>query len=196
MKYTFLTVLLAAILITAAYFIGKHNGSSSTVTTLIQNVEMVKEIAEMSSLEVTGTQKIILSNADQENSYFSKVKNYFFENTLQVSVPYRAKYGINMNDTVYRIKKISRDSVLIQLPGCKLQSLQLELDQLTTMNQAGLFMSASLQDLKSAQSILYKKSMGSLANDKTLLQRAQSNIKNILQKYYAQVGVKADFRFR
>ncbi|MFT3845509.1 MAG: DUF4230 domain-containing protein [Lacibacter sp.] len=196
MKHTFFTVLLIAILVAAAYFLGKHNGTASTATTFIQNIEMVKEIAELSSLEVTGTQKIILSNTDQENSYISKLKNYFFENTLEVVVPYKAKYGINMNDTVYNIKKINSDSVLIQLPGCKLQSFQLELDKLTTMNQAGLFTSASLEDLKNAQAVLYKKALGSLTNNSTLLQKAENNIKNILQKYYAQVGIKTGFEFR
>lgn len=196
MKYTFLTVLLIVTLVTVAYFLGKRNGTAQTKINFVQNIEMVREIAEMSSLEVSGTQKVVFSNADKTNDYFSRMKNYFFENTLEVVVPYKAKYGISLSDTSYSVKQVKKDSVIIQLPVCKLLSLQLELDQLSTMNQAGLFNFASMEDLKKAQTELYKKAQSSLTANTELKLRAQKNIENILTKYYQAVGIKAGFNFK
>jgi len=89
----------------AFYLLGKKNGAGQTKTDIIQNVEIVKQIAQLSSLEVNGTTKITVTNKGDNAGFWNKVKNYFAENTLQVTVPYEAKYGVDMSNQKIEIDK-------------------------------------------------------------------------------------------
>ena len=67
-------VLLVAL---AFYFLGKKNGASNTKISMIENVEMIKQIAELGALDVTGNVKLKISNKEDNDGTLAKFKNYF-----------------------------------------------------------------------------------------------------------------------
>lgn len=189
-----LIFLLIASLLVAVYFLRRKSGTTEIKQTVINNVELVKQIAELSSLEVTGHTSVKLTNLSDRGSWWNKVKDYLTENTLQVTIPYEAKYGIDLNDKQITTK-VTDTIIEINLPKCKLLSLQLLLNKLETMNQTGLLASTSIQDLAQAEQQLYNEAMAKLSNDNSLIQQAQQHIKTIFAKYYKPLGMVVDCKF-
>lgn len=183
-------VIFLILLVSASfYFLGKKNGSADAKTTMIENVDMIKQIAELSALDVTGNLNMKVSNKGDDAGTWSKFKNYFSENTLQVDLPYESKYGVDMNDQKMKINT-KGGTVIIYLPACKLLSLQLKMDKMETMSQTGLFVRATPDDLVKAQKQLYTDAMGKLQNDPKFLKLAEEHIRSILEKYYRPLGYK------
>jgi hypothetical protein len=193
-KQTTLVIFLVLLVAIAFYFLGKKNGSKDAKVTMVENVEMIKQIAELAALDVTGNLNVKVSNKDDENGVWSKFKNYFAENTLQVNLPYEAKYGVDMSN-----QKMSIDTkaatVNIVLPNCKLMSLQLKMDKMETMTQTGLFASATMDDLVKAQKQLYKQALQQLENDPKFLKLSEEHIVTILSNYYKPLGYKVNCVF-
>jgi len=189
MRSNFITVFLILLVATGFYFLGKKNGSGQTKTDVVQNVALIKEIAQLASLEVNGETKIKITNRGNENGVWNNFKNYFTENTLQLSVPYEAKYGVDMSN-----QKIIVDTksgvATIYLPACKLMSLQLRLDKLESMSQTGIFNTVTLDDFVKAQKSLYTAVSGTLENNNPYLKLAEDNISSTLSKYYQPLGFK------
>jgi Protein of unknown function (DUF4230) len=185
---------LGILLLIAVYFLGKKNGSNKVTQTVINNIDLIKEIAELSSLSVTGSTTVKLSNNNDSNGWLDKVKNYLTENTLQVTIPYGAKYGVDLDNKTVR-SNIANNKITILFPPCKLLSLQLQLDKLQTMNQTGLFNSTTISDLANAQKQLYQQTMQKLENDSSFLHKSQNQIKTILIKYYKPLGISVDCTF-
>jgi hypothetical protein len=195
MKNVIFGLVLAALIGAAAYYVGIRNGKSEIRAEVVQNQSLVKQIAELSSLEVQGSQKVTLSNAAREEGLWNSFKNYLWENTLQVTVPFKAKYGVDMDGKECTIER--NDSVVVvTLTACKLLSLELQLDKLETMNQKGLFASATIEDLKRAQKIMYQKANASLMNDTALIRQAKDRIETIMGTYYAPLGMKVKCVFK
>ena len=158
MKSNTVFIFLILLVAVAFYFIGRNNGKSDVATTLVQNVNMVKQIAELGALNVSGTSNIKISNKGNEAGVWDKFKNYFVENTLQVNVPYDAKYGVDLSNEKMNVD--TKNSIVkISFPHCKLLSMQLKLDKMETMTQTGMFTSASMNDLVKAQKELYNKAI-------------------------------------
>jgi hypothetical protein len=194
MKSNFITVFLILLVAAGFYFLGKKNGEGQTKTDIVQNVALVKEIAQLAALEVSGSTHIKISNKDVEAGAWNKFKNYFIENTLQVSLPYDAKYGVDMSN-----QKMTIDTkagiATIYLPACKLMSLQLRLDRLESMSQTGIFNAATIDDFVKAEKQLYASVSGTLENNTAYIKLAQDNISNTLNKYYAPLGYKVNCVF-
>jgi uncharacterized Fe-S radical SAM superfamily protein PflX len=194
MKQNTLFIFLVLLIAGAFYFLGKRNGSSDAKITMVENVEMIKQIAELAALDVAGNVQVKVSNKGDENGVWSKFKNYFAENTLQVNLPYEAKYGVDMSS-----QKMSIDTkaatVNISLPNCKLMSLQLKMDKMETMTQTGLFASASMIDLVNAQKQLYAQALQQLENDPKFLKLSEDHIAAILSNYYKPLGYKVNCIF-
>ena len=189
MKNNFITIFLILLAAAAFYFLGKKNGADKTITTVVQNVALVKEIAQLASLQVNGMSNIKMSNKDSGDGVWNKFKNYFAENTLMVSVPYEAKYGVDMGN-----RKIIVDTkagiATIYLPACRLMSMQLRLDKLESMNQTGLLNTTTISDFIKAQKQLYTTVGATLENNIGFIKLAEDNIRNTLGKYYAPLGYK------
>ena len=58
MKNTGVIFFLVVLLAGAFYFLGKKNGSAVAKITMLENVEEIKQIAELAALNVTGTLNI------------------------------------------------------------------------------------------------------------------------------------------
>jgi hypothetical protein len=186
MKNWFFLLVFASLLI-AIYFLGKKNGSSETRTTIIENIASIKQIAELSTLEVKGTCTVKLSNANQDGDWWNKMKDYLMENTLQVTVPYTAKFGVDMSQPDFNVA-IKDSTVNIHLPACKLLSLQLRLDELQTMNQTGILASTTIYDLTKAEKTLYQQVMQQLAANTALISQAQQYTGAVYTKIYSPAG--------
>ena len=188
-KKNFVTIFLILLAAAAFYFLGKKNGADKTITSVVQNVALVKEIAQLASLQVNGMANIKMSNKDSGDGVWNKLKNYFAENTLTVSVPYEAKYGVDMSN-----RKINIDTkagtAIIYLPSCRLMSMQLRLDKLESMNQSGILNTTTINDFIKAQKQLYTTVGTTLENDKAFIKLAEENISSTLNKYYSPLGYK------
>jgi hypothetical protein len=182
-------------LVAFAFFMwGRKVGSGKTKTDIVQNVAIVKEIAQLASLEVSGSTQIKISNKGDEGSTWEKFKNYFTENTLLLTVPYEAKYGVDM-----RNQKMKIDSkggiVTIYLPAVKLMSMQLRLDKMESMQQTGILNTVTLADVTKAQKQMYSAAISTLENHKAYKKLSEDNIKNTLSRYFEPMGYKVNLQF-
>ena len=186
--------ILLILLVVIAFYLGRKNGKSDATTTLIQNVEIVKQIAELNALQVSGTTNIKISNKGDEQGTWNKFKNYFAENTLLVNVPYDAKFGVDLANQKLNIDT-KKSTITVILPHCKLLSMQLKLDKMETMTQTGMFASASMDDLVKAQKQLYAQALTQLESDPKNIKLAEEHINNILTNYYKPLGYKVNCIF-
>lgn len=177
-------VLLVAL---AFYFLGKKSGASNTKISMVENVEMIKQIAELGALDVTGNVKLKISNKEDSDGTLAKFKNYFSENTLLVTLPYEAKFGVDMSNQKLNINTKS-STVVVTLPHCKLLSLQLKMDRMETMSQTGLFMNATMDDLVKAQKKLYAQALVNIEQNPQYIKMAEKHITEILSNYYKPLG--------
>lgn len=194
MKNNFVILVLVLLVAVAFYFLGKKNGAGQTRTEIVQNVALVKEIAQLASLEVTGETRIKVSNRGDDNTFWNNFKNYFTENTLQVTLPYEAKYGVDMTN-----RKMDIDTkagvATIYLPAPRLMSMQLKLDRLESMSQAGILSSVSINDFVKAQKQMYNAARQTLEGNTGYLKLSEDNIRNTLAKYYEPLGYKVKIIF-
>lgn len=194
MRNSILILLLTLIIAFAFYFLGKKNGSNVNDVNVIHNVALIKEIAEMSSLEVTGTTSFKISNRGEDDGVWSKFKNYLGESTLQLSIPYDAKYGVDIGT-----QKVEIDTkagiAKVYFPPCKLLSLQLRLDRVDAMSKTGLLNTATIDDYVKAQKQLYEAANKALAGNTGHIKLAEEHIRFILEKYYAPLGLKVECIF-
>ncbi len=187
MKQNSVIIFLILLVSIAFYFLGKRNGKSDTATTIVQNVEIVKQIAEIGALQISASSNIKISNKGTENGVWSKFKNYLAENSLQVNVPYDAKYGVDIANKKVIID-VKKNNISISLPHCKLLSMQLKLDRMETMAQTGIFASATMSDLVNAQKLLYDQALTQLQNNPENIKLAEQHIAEIFTNYYKPLG--------
>jgi len=188
MRSLILVVLVLGLVSIAFYYLGKKSGVQ-TQTDMVQNVALIKEIAELGALEVSGTTSIKVSNKMESSGVMNRVKNYLSESTLQLTIPFDAKYGVTMTNQSVTI--IEKDSiVIIDLPAVKMLSLQLRLDKMNGISKTGVFSTASFDDYLGAQKRLYEDAEKSLANNPSYIKLAETHIQFILEKYYAPLGYK------
>lgn len=194
MKQTGLIIFLVLIIATAFYFLGKNSGSNEVKTNIIQNTSLIKQIAELSALQVDGSSTIKVSNKGDEKGVWDKFKNYFAENTLHLSIPFTAKYGVDINNVNMKVEQ--KDSVvIIYLPKCKLLSLQLKLDKVDAMGKSGVFNNITLEQFIQVQKQLYEECNIQLSANTKNITLAETTIKAILQKYYEPFHLKVECVF-
>ncbi len=194
MKNSTLIILLLLLLCGAMYFLGKKNGGTEIIATIVNNQQVVKQIAELSVVEVTGSTTVKYSNAGNDNGYWNSIKNYLAENTLQITIPYQAKYGVDVSKASVQINT-NDTAVVLQLPAIKMLSFQLQLDKLETMNQTGLFNRTSIADMKQAQQQLYIAANNQLGQNQIFIQKAANYITAIFTEYYKPLGYKVICNF-
>lgn len=194
MKNRFVIIVLVAAVALAFYFLGKKNGAGQTKTDIVQNVEIVKEIAQLASLEVNGTTKITVSNKGDNAGFWNKLKNYFAENTLQVSVPYEAKYGVDMRNQNVTVDTKAA-TITLNLPAVQMLSMQLRLDKMENMQQTGIFSTVTVDAFVRAQKDMYAAANATLQNNPSYIKLAEDNIRHTLSRYYEPLGYKVNIVF-
>lgn len=196
MNSTKIIIVLAGLLSVACYMLGKKQGSEIVQQQVVNNVQLVKEMASLATLEINGSTSVSLSNiSNQKAGWMTSLKKYLTENTLQVTIPYKALYGVKVDSQKIEIKESSK-LVKIILPKAGLLSMQLQLDKLTTMNQTGLFSSTSINDLATAQKQLYNQVETSLIGNVGYIQQAQTQVKKVIEQYYKPFGFQVEILFQ
>ena len=194
MKSTTIIIVLLLLLCGAMYFLGKKNGTTEIKATIINNQLMVQQIAELSALDVSGSTTAKLSNAGDNKSFWEGFKNYLAENTLQVTVPYHAKYGVDMSKGRVSINR-NDTAVVLNFPPVKLLSFQLLLDKIEVMNQTGLFNRTTIADMRKAQQQMYLSTNAQLSNNEGYHTKAREHITSIFTQYYKPLGYKVICNF-
>ena len=77
MKSSTIIIILLVALCAAMYFLGKRNGTTEIKATILNNTQLVKQIAELSSLEVTGSTTAKISNATGDGGVWDNMKKLF-----------------------------------------------------------------------------------------------------------------------
>ena len=187
-------IFLALLVAFAFYFLGKKNGSNQTKVDIVNNVAVIKEIAELGALSVSGNTNLKLTNKGDNDGLWAKFKNYFGENTLQLSIPYEAKYGVDMGNQKTKIDT-KAGTVIIYLPKTKLLSLQLKLDKVEAISKTGVLYTVTIDEYIKAQKQLYQEALKVLEKNPNYQKLAEDHIKFILEKYYSPLDLKVQCVF-
>lgn len=187
-----LIVIIALVL--AGYTLGRKMGADNVKSELIENYSFVRQIAELASLEVNGVTIFKSTNLANDGSVSDRLKKIFTEQTVHLSIPYTAKYGVNLKDSALKMTK--HDSVLIiELPPVQLLSFELRIDKLDASNRAGLLASTSPELYTDFQKKLYAESRAQLAQNATYLAQTETGISNLLKEYFKVTGLQIICRF-
>jgi hypothetical protein len=144
---------------------------------------MVREIAELASLEVQGVASIKRSNLENDGGWADNFKKLFLENTIWVSIPYLAKYGVDVNEKNFRVS-VTDKKITVQLPAPRLLSYELKVDKMETANRKGWLLTQDDETYTAVQKKLYQTSREQLAGNAIYLQQSKDKIKNIITRYY------------
>lgn len=166
----------------AIFFIGQKMGAKNVRTSFFTHIDMIKEIAELGTLEVKGVANISMTNVDDE-SWFGFIKKTFMEKTINLSMPYTAKYGVDMESSAFNITE-KETEIEVTLPPAKLISFEAHLDQKQGMIQKGYFIFPDENAFKEAEEKLYTENKKKLAENKEYIQKAESKVTQIMQKYF------------
>ncbi len=184
--FAFIVVIAAGIV---GYTLGKFFSERDNKTGIIQNYSFVRDIAELASIEVTGTTSLNSSNVSNDGSLTDELKRLFIEKTVRLSAPFVAKYGVDLKDKNLHIEH--NDSVLkVYLPPPKLLSYEIHLNRLEASNKKGWFQFQNEETYNSFQKKMYSESRSQLEKNEIYLNRSRDKICDIIQKYFAPLHVK------
>ncbi|MGJ7032859.1 DUF4230 domain-containing protein [Niabella hirudinis] len=177
-----------------AYFLGKRNGTR-TVDHVALNAAFVQEVAELSSLEVQGTASIKTTNIANDGSLSDELKKMFTEQTLNISVPYIAKYGVDLAAQQLTIEEKNKQ-VYIVLPTPQLLSYELRLDRADAMTRKGLLVSPGEAAYSTVEKKLYTGTRKQMETYTMYIEQAKEKIRKVLELYYVPMQFKVDVVFK
>jgi hypothetical protein len=185
-----IALLIILALIYGGYEMGRRLGKDDTRTELIENYSFVREIAELATLEVAGISTFTSTNIANDGSFSDALKKLFTEKTVHLSVPYTAKYGVDLKDSAMRI--VRRDSVVeIHLPPPKLLSFELRIDRMDAVSREGLLLSSKADLYTVFQKRLYADTRARLEANKTYMSQTIKGVSRLLEQYFKTVGLHA-----
>lgn len=176
-----------------AYLLGKRNASKEIDKVVMNNV-VIQQIAELSALEVQGNTSIRSSNLVNDGSFTDGFKKLFLEKTVNISVPYIAKYGIDMNHQNINIEEKNK-KVYIVFPEPKLLSYELRLDKVDAVSRKGLLESTNEEMYNRLMQKLYVQSKAQLENVNNYKESAKEKIRKIITAYYEPLTLKVEVSF-
>jgi len=183
-------LLIIIALVFTGYELGHRMGRMDVQSEIIQNYSFVRDIAELASLEVDGVTSFNATNLANDGSFTDAMRKMFTEQTVHLSVPYTAKFGVDLKDSTMRI--IRRDSIIeIHLPEPRLLSYELRLDRLDASNHSGLFNSASPELYTGFQKQLYQEGRSQLESNTVYRKQTTTGISHLLERYFKSAGITA-----
>ncbi|CAL1517115.1 DUF4230 domain-containing protein [Chitinophaga sp. MM2321] len=174
-------LLLLAILI---FWLGKRFGSTDISQQVISNSTIVKEIAELASLDVQGTASIKRSNIENSGGWTDNLKKAFLENTVWVAIPYQAKFGVNIDNKLFKVE-MTKQQIILHLPAPQLLSYELKMDRMETSNRKGWLLSQDDETYTEVQKKLYQTSRSQLENNAIYIEQSKEKIRKVMTQYYA-----------
>jgi hypothetical protein len=166
------------------FWLGKRFGSTNVSQQVISNSIIVKEIAELSTLDVQGVANIKRSNIEGNGGWIDSWKKAFIENTVWVSIPYEAKFGVNIDEKNFKVKQTNK-KIIIQLPAPQLLSYELKVDRMETSNKKGWLTFQDDETYTDVQKSLYRTSRAQLENNAIYIAQSKEKIKKVMEQYYA-----------
>ncbi len=185
-----ITLLILLALVYGGYELGRRIGRNDVRSELIENYSFVREIAELASVEVDGVSTFKATNLANDGSFSDAVKRFFAEKSVSLSVPYVAKYGVDLRDSNMRIER--KDSlVLVHLPAPKLLSYELRLDRLESSSREGILYASKADLYMSYQQQLYADGRRQLEHNAIYLRQTEEGIAKLLGQYFSAAGLRA-----
>ncbi|OQP59426.1 hypothetical protein A3860_37860 [Niastella vici] len=176
------------------FWLGQRSGARIVNEQTLSNSLIVREIAELASLEVQGTATIKRSNLTNDGGWADNLRKVFAENTIWVTVPYTAKFGVNVNDKNFNVV-VGKKDVLVSLPATQLLSYELRLDQMETANKKGWFMFSDDETYTDVQKKLYTTSRQEVEQNNAYRKQSQDRICKIIAQYYAPFNLTVKVKF-
>ncbi|MBO9732203.1 MAG: DUF4230 domain-containing protein [Chitinophaga sp.] len=181
-KILFIVILvLAAVLI---FWLGKRFGTTNVSQQVISNSLIVKEIAELASLDVQGSSSIKRSNVENSGEWTDNFKKAFLENTIWVTIPYEAKFGVNIDEKQFKVETTDK-KIILHLPTPRLLSYELKIDKMETANRKGWLLFQDDETYTDVQKKLYQTSRAQLENNALYIQQSKDKIRKVMEQYYA-----------
>lgn len=182
------------LLIVFIFWLGQWFGSKKVNQSILSNSLIVREIAELASLEVQGNASIKRSNVENNGDWTDNLKKVFAENTIWVTVPYTAKYGVDIDEKNFTVT-LKEKRVVVQLPAPELLSYELRLNQMETANKKGWLMFSDDETYTDVQKKLYETSREQLTQNNIYLEQSKEKIRQIIGTYYKPLGYEVEVKF-
>jgi hypothetical protein len=186
--------LVLVLTIVLVFWLGQRSGARIVNEQTLANSLIVREIAELASLEVQGTATIKRSNLTNDGGWEDNLRKLFAENTVWVTVPYTAKFGVNVNDKNFTVV-VGKNDVLVSLPATQLLSYELRLDQMETANKKGWFMFSDDETYTDVEKKLYTTSRQEVEQNNTYREQSKDKIRKIIAQYYAPFKLTVKIKF-
>ena len=190
---SFFIFLLVIIIGALAYFLGRKS-VSRTVENVVMNQALIRQIAELSALEVQGNTSIRSSNITNDGSLSDNFKKLFLERTSDISVPFVAKYGIRLDNQKINIEAQNK-RVYIVLPDPVLLSYELRLDKANTASRKGLLEGENEEAHNKLIRKLYVQSRAQLEANTGYREQSKEKIRKIIADYYTPLNFQVEVRF-
>ncbi|ANH81831.1 hypothetical protein A8C56_13335 [Niabella ginsenosidivorans] len=190
----FIIVLCAVAIGVLAYLLGKKNGTK-TIENIALNAAFVKEVSELASLEVQGTANIKTTNITNDGTMTDAFKKMFMERTVNISIPYIAKYGVSLEKQQVNIEEKNK-VVHIVIPAPQLLSYELRMDRADAMTRRGMLESPDETYYATVQKKLYAESRKQMEGNPVYMQQSKDKIRKILEQYYAPMNFKVEVLFK
>lgn len=176
------------------FWLGQRFGSKNVNQQVLSNSLIVKEIAELASLEVQGNASIKRSNVENSGGWVDNLTKVFAENTVWVTVPYTAKYGVTVDGKNFAVD-VTGKKVRVSLPVPKLLSYELRLNQMETANKKGWLMFSDDETYTGVQKKLYETSRAQLQDNAIYIEQCKEKIRQIIGTYYAPLKYEVEVKF-
>ncbi|MCS3802114.1 DUF4230 domain-containing protein [Niastella sp. OAS944] len=176
------------------FWLGQRSGARIVNDKTLANSLIVRQIAELASLEVQGTATIKRSNLANDGSWTDNMRKMFAENTIWVTVPYTAKFGVNVDEKNFTVA-VGEKEVLVALPATQLLSYELRLDQMETANKKGWFMFSDDETYTDVQKKLYTTSRQEIEQNSAYREQSKEKIRKIIAQYYAPFNLTIKVKF-
>jgi hypothetical protein len=176
------------------FWLGQRSGARIVNDKTLANSLIVRQIAELASLEVQGTATIKRSNLANDGSWTDNMRKMFAESTIWVTVPYTAKFGVNVDEHNFTVV-VGEKEVLVALPATQLLSYEMRLDQMETANKKGWFMFSDDETYTDVQKKLYTTSRQEIEQNTAYREQSKEKIRKIIAQYYAPFNLTIKVKF-
>ena len=194
-KFIIITAICFSILLAAlGFYFGYTSSRNNTEEKFIHNYEIIKNIAEMGSLEVRGVSKSETKLNSNENTIVDVFEKTFFEKMIKIEIPYVAKYGVSLTNQEIAIRE-DKTTIFVTLPLVQLLSYELRLDQSDATSKRGLLIFENDNDYLDASKKLYIESRKSLETNTTFMKQSEEQLVKLIKTYLVPTGKNVEVHF-
>ncbi len=124
-----LVVIVVAAIVAGAYFLGMKSGADLVRNGLLANYPTVKNVVQSANVEFDTTVSVTLTSAENAE-IFNLLKGANKTDSLQISIPYYGRYGIDLSVRNFRVFKNDEGAVEVWLPAVVMRYCELKFDGL------------------------------------------------------------------